>query len=73
MPFLHISEICFVPREAGPNHIPSINDTVVGGSEGIGAEFPSGRGTVIWDGRRWPSVCWINAFGSGRSSIVPKI
>ena len=62
-----------MPCEAGPNHIPSINDAVVGGSEGIGAEFPSGRGTVIWDGGRWPSACWINAFGSGRLSIVPKI
>ena len=46
-PFLHISCMCFVPREAGPNHTPSIREAVVGGSVGIGALVLSGRGTVM--------------------------
>jgi hypothetical protein len=34
MPFWHILAMCLVPRNAGLNHIPSINDVVLGGKSG---------------------------------------
>ncbi len=54
MPVWHIWAMCLVPCEAGPNQIPSLNDTVVGGNVGIGAEVPSGSGTVMCDGSGGP-------------------
>ncbi len=39
MPFRHISAMCLVPCDAGPNHIPSINDAIVGGNVGVSGQM----------------------------------
>jgi hypothetical protein len=69
MPFWHILAMCLVPREADSNRIPSINDVIVGGNVGIGAEVPSRSGTVMCDGSDGPSICVMDDAGAGRLSI----
>ncbi len=71
MPFWHILAMCLVPCDAGPNHIPSINDAVGGGNVGIEAEVPSGSGTVMCDGSDGPSSCGMDDAGAGRLPIEP--
>ncbi len=73
MPFWHILAMCLVPCDAGPKHIPSINDGIVGGNVGIGAEVPSRSGTVMCDGSNGHSSCGINDAGAGRLPIEPII
>ena len=63
--------MCFVPPEEGPNQIPSINDAVVGGNVGIGAEVPSGSSTVMCDGSGGPSILGMVDAGAGRFPIEP--
>ena len=70
-PFKHISFTCLVPREAGDCQIPSVSEAVVFGMVGMGAQLPSGRGTVRWDGREVPSFCGIIADGVGRLLVPP--
>jgi hypothetical protein len=69
VPFRHISDICFDPREEGPNQIPSIREASVGGNVGIGADKPSGSGTVRWYSCGGPSDWGIYINGSGRKPI----
>ncbi len=60
-----------MPCDAGPNHIPSINDAVVGGNVCIRAEVPSGSGTVMCDGSDRPSSCGMDDAGARRLPIEP--
>ncbi len=71
MPFWHILAMYLVPCDAGPNHIPSINDGIVGGNVGIGAEVPSGSSTVMCDDSDGPSSCGMDDAGARRLPIEP--
>jgi hypothetical protein len=71
MPFWHILAMCLVPCDAGLNHIPSINDAIVGGNVGIGAEVPSRSGIVMCDGSNGPSSCGMDDAEARRLPIEP--
>jgi hypothetical protein len=62
--------MCLVPWEAGPNHIPSIKDVVVGGNVGIGAVVPSGKGKVRCDGSGGALICWMYVIGGASVAMV---
>ncbi len=71
IPFWHISFICFVPLDEGPNQMPSISIASLGGMVGIGADDPSSNGTLICDGLGGASVVGIIAVGAGKLHVVP--
>jgi hypothetical protein len=58
-----------VPRELGPNQISIMRDAVVTGREGIGAEEPSGKGTVRCKGSGGPSIWGIKNVGGGSHNV----
>ena len=51
--------------------MPNMRDASSGGIVGIGADEPSGSGTVRWNGRGVPVICGINAEEAGRLPIFP--
>ncbi len=69
-PFFDISTTCAPPPNVGLQCTPSIKDVSSFLNVGIGAEVPSGSGTLKWDGAVDPSGIAMRAVGIGSDPIV---
>jgi hypothetical protein len=68
--FFAISQMCVPPPDVGPKYIPSIRDASLLCRVGIGANVPSGSGTLKCDGAILPDGSVIGAIEAGRALSV---
>ncbi len=66
-PNFAISQMCVPPPDVGPKYIPSIKDATLLRRVGIGADVPSGSGTLKCDGAILPAGSVIVAIDAGRA------
>ncbi len=69
-PFFAISRMCVLPPDVGPKYIPSIKDASLLRRVGIGADVPSGSGTLKCDGTILPDRNVIGAIKASRALTV---
>jgi hypothetical protein len=69
-PFFAISQMCVPLPYVGPKYIPSIQDASLLCRVGIGANAPSGSGTLKCDGAILPDGSVIGAIEAGRALTV---
>ncbi len=65
-----ISRMWVLPPDVGPRYIPSIKDAWLLRRVGIGADVPSGSGTLKCDGEISPDGSVIGAIDSGKDFTV---
>ncbi len=69
-PFFAILQMCVLLPDVGPNYIPSIKDVSLLHRVGIGADVPSGSGTLKCDGAILPDGSVIRAIDAGRALTI---
>jgi hypothetical protein len=68
--FFAILVMCVPLPDVGPKYIPSIKDTSLLQRVGIGADVPSGSGTLKCDGAITPEGSVIGAIDSGKALTI---
>ncbi len=68
--FFAILQMCVPPSDVGPKYIPSIKDVSLLCRVGIGANIPSGSGTLKCDGAILPDGSVIGAIEAGRALTI---